>query len=154
MHTLNRRTFLKLAGAKLAVLSTVGRTSVEASRTAERPNIILIMSDDMGYSDIACYGGEINTPNLDRLASNGLRFTQFYNTAKCSPTRASLLSGCYHREVGESRLGTGQDNEVGVARQGPAALHEDHLHVRLRHLDDKGQELADAAHDRAGSVAE
>ena len=56
------------------------------------PNVVLIMSDDMGFSDIGCYGGEIETPHLDALAANGLRFTQFYNTARCCPTRASLLS--------------------------------------------------------------
>ncbi|MBO74085.1 MAG: arylsulfatase, partial [Flavobacteriales bacterium] len=65
------------------------------SAADSRPNIILIMSDDMGYSDIGCYGGEIQTPILDGLASNGLRFTQFYNTARCCPTRATLLSGLY-----------------------------------------------------------
>ena len=64
------------------------------------PNIILIMGDDMGYSDLACYGGEINTPNLDQLAMNGLRFTQFYNTARCCPTRASLLTGLYPQQAG------------------------------------------------------
>ena len=64
------------------------------------PNIILIMGDDMGYSDIGCYGGEINTPNLDQLAANGLRFTQFYNTARCCPTRASLLTGLYPQQAG------------------------------------------------------
>jgi len=64
------------------------------------PNIVLIMGDDMGWSDIGCYGGEINTPNLDRLAANGLRFTQFYNTARCCPTRASLLSGLYPQQAG------------------------------------------------------
>ncbi len=66
----------------------------------EKPNIILIMSDDMGYSDIGCYGGEINTPTLDTLAANGLRFTQFYNTARCCPTRASLLTGLYQHQAG------------------------------------------------------
>ncbi len=64
------------------------------------PNIILIMSDDMGYSDIAPYGGEINTPNLSSLAQNGLKFTQFYNSARCSATRASLLTGTYPHEAG------------------------------------------------------
>ena len=54
-----------------------------------RPNIVLILNDDMGYSDIGCYGGEVDTPTLDRLAANGLRFSQFYNTARCSPSRAS-----------------------------------------------------------------
>ncbi len=65
-----------------------------------RPNILLIMVDDMGFSDLGCYGGEIQTPNLDRLASNGLRFTQFYNNAICAPTRASLLTGLYSQQVG------------------------------------------------------
>ena len=53
------------------------------------PNVVLILNDDMGFSDIGCYGGEIETPNLDRLAANGLKFSQFYNTARCSPSRAS-----------------------------------------------------------------
>jgi arylsulfatase A-like enzyme len=65
-----------------------------------QPNIILIMSDDMGYSDIGCYGGVINTPVLDGLAENGLRFTQFYNTARCCPTRASLITGLYQHQAG------------------------------------------------------
>lgn len=65
-----------------------------------RPNIILIMSDDMGYSDIGCYGGEINTPNLDKLAKDGIRYTQFYNTSRCCPTRASLLTGLYAHQTG------------------------------------------------------
>ncbi len=67
---------------------------------AKRPNIVLIMSDDMGYSDIGCYGSEIHTPNLDRLGKNGVRFTQFYNTARCCPTRASLLTGLYQHQAG------------------------------------------------------
>lgn len=67
---------------------------------AERPNIIIIMSDDMGYSDIGCYGGEINTPNLDKLAKDGIRYTQFYNTSRCCPTRASLLTGLYAHQTG------------------------------------------------------
>jgi arylsulfatase A-like enzyme len=66
----------------------------------ERPNIILIMADDMGYSDIGCYGSEIETPVLDRLAANGIRFSQFYNTARCCPTRASLLTGLYPAQTG------------------------------------------------------
>lgn len=62
-----------------------------------RPNIILIMCDDMGFSDIGCYGGEVVTPNLDRLAAEGMRFTQFYNNAKCTTTRASIVTGLYPR---------------------------------------------------------
>ena len=70
----------------------------------DRPNIVLVMVDDMGYSDIGCYGGEVETPNLDQLAMVGLRFTQFYNCAKCETTRATLLSGRYHPEVGIGKL--------------------------------------------------
>ena len=64
------------------------------------PNIIYILADDMGFSDIGCYGGEIDTPNLDALAKGGLRFTQFYNTARCCPTRAALLTGLYPHQAG------------------------------------------------------
>ena len=60
-----------------------------------KPNIIVILADDVEFSDIGCYGGEIATPNLDALARGGVRFTQFYNTARCCPTRASLLSGLH-----------------------------------------------------------
>jgi arylsulfatase A-like enzyme len=66
----------------------------------DRPNIVLIMADDMGFSDLGCYGSEIHTPNLDRLAAGGVRFTQFYNNGKCAPTRASLLTGLYSQQVG------------------------------------------------------
>jgi len=75
-------------------------TAKSAEERPKRPNIVLIMSDDMGYSDIGCYGGEIETPNLDRLAAGGLRYTQFYNTARCCPTRASLLTGLYPHQTG------------------------------------------------------
>ncbi len=67
---------------------------------AEKPNMIYILSDDMGFSDIGCYGSEIDTPNLDQLAEDGLRYTQFYNTARCCPTRASLLTGLYPHQAG------------------------------------------------------
>ncbi|MCA8995076.1 MAG: arylsulfatase, partial [Planctomycetaceae bacterium] len=70
----------------------------------DRPNIILIMVDDMGFSDLRCYGGEINTPHIDSLAAQGLRFTQFYNCAKCETTRATLLTGRYAPEVGVAKL--------------------------------------------------
>ncbi len=67
---------------------------------AERPNIILIMADDLGFSDIGCYGGEIETPVLDRLAAGGLRYKQFYNAARCCPTRAALMTGLYPHQAG------------------------------------------------------
>jgi arylsulfatase A-like enzyme len=66
----------------------------------KRPNIMIILNDDMGYSDLGCYGGEIQTPNLDRLAANGIRRTQFYNTARCSPSRASILTGLHPHQTG------------------------------------------------------
>ncbi|MEM7538026.1 MAG: arylsulfatase [Chloroflexota bacterium] len=80
-----------------------------------RPNIILIMADDMGFSDIGCYGSEIQTPNLDRLAHNGLRFSQMYNNARCCPTRASLLTGLYPHQAG---IGHMMENRGTRAYQG------------------------------------
>lgn len=71
----------------------------QAAPAPSRPNVLLILADDLGFSDIGCYGGEIATPNLDRLAMNGLRMTQMYNTARCWPTRACLLSGYYAQQV-------------------------------------------------------
>lgn len=70
----------------------------------KRPNIILIMADDMGFSDLGCYGSEIHTPNLDTLATGGLRFTNFYNTARCCPTRAALLTGLYSHQAGVGHM--------------------------------------------------
>ena len=70
----------------------------------KKPNIIVIMADDLGYSDLSCYGGEIETPNIDRLAEEGLRFTDFKNTARCAPSRASLLTGRYQHSVGVGRM--------------------------------------------------
>ena len=103
-NALNRRDFLKTIGLGTAAFVVPGCMSAtklfagEASR--DRPNIILIMADDLGFSDIGCYGSEIHTPNLDRLAAGGIRFTQFYNAARCCPTRASLLTGLYPHQVG------------------------------------------------------
>ncbi|MHB1234173.1 MAG: sulfatase-like hydrolase/transferase, partial [Microbacteriaceae bacterium] len=77
-----------------------------------RPNILLILADDLGYSDLGCYGGEIRTPNLDRLAEGGTRLTQFYTTARCSPSRASLLTGLHPHQTGIGIL-TGDDSPVG-----------------------------------------
>lgn len=72
--------------------------------SADRPNIVVILVDDMGFSDIGCYGSEIPTPHLDGLAANGLKFTQFYNTGRCCPTRASLLTGLYSHQTGVGHM--------------------------------------------------
>ncbi|MBT7854573.1 MAG: sulfatase-like hydrolase/transferase, partial [Opitutae bacterium] len=74
---------------------------------ASRPNIVLIMADDLGFSDIGCYGSEIKTPVLDGLAANGLRFSQFYNTSKCHSSRVSLLTGLYCDQAGSTSLSRG-----------------------------------------------
>lgn len=86
-----------------AFLQTVGGAAV-ASAASERPNIVVILVDDMGFSDVGCYGGEIRTPNIDALAKGGVRFTQFYNTARCCPTRASLLTGLYPHQAGVGHM--------------------------------------------------
>jgi arylsulfatase len=85
---------------KLLLSLTLLIASITAARQAPaKPNILLILADDMGYSDLGCYGGEIQTPNLDALAAHGLRFTQFYNTARCWPSRAAILTGYYAQQV-------------------------------------------------------
>ena len=87
---------------RLLSLALLGIAAI--AHADDRPNIIVIMSDDMGYSDLGCYGGEIQTPTLDNLAENGLRFTQFYNSARCCPTRACLLSGLYPHQAGVGHM--------------------------------------------------
>ncbi len=89
-------------GLAVAVGFTVAHAAFAAP--AARPNIIIILADDMGYSDLGCFGGEIATPHLDALAKPGLRFTQFYNTARCCPTRASLLTGLYPHQAGVGHM--------------------------------------------------
>ena len=86
----------------LCFLSLIHSPSYSAE--AAKPNVIFILCDDLGYSDIGCYGSEIDTPNLDLLAKEGLRFTQFYNTTRCWPTRASLMTGYYAQQIGRDRL--------------------------------------------------
>ena len=70
----------------------------------KQPDIVVIMADDAGYSDFGCYGGEIETPVLDKLAFNGLRFSQFYNTGRCCPSRAALLTGVYQHQAGMGHM--------------------------------------------------
>ena len=81
----------------------------------KRPNVVVILTDDMGYSDIGCFGSEIRTPTIDKLAANGMAFTHFYNTARCSPTRASLLTGLYPHQAGMGHLSSENFKEEGYA---------------------------------------
>jgi arylsulfatase A-like enzyme len=91
-----------------------------------KPNIVVILTDDMGWSDLGCYGGELETPNLDRLAAGGLRFTQFYNTARCCPTRASLLTGLYPHQaaIGHMMENKGLDGYVGDLSRSAVTIAE------------------------------
>jgi len=90
-------------------LITACQPSVKQEAT---PNIIMVMADDLGFADLGCYGSEINTPNLDRMASEGMRMTQFYNTAKCTETRAALLTGLYHQQTNNLKR---SDNNITIA---------------------------------------
>jgi arylsulfatase len=86
------------------VAALAAGTPAASARAAKRPNIVVILVDDMGFSDIGAYGSEIPTPNIDRLAAGGLKFSQFYNAARCSPSRASLLTGTYPHQAGVGHL--------------------------------------------------
>ena len=101
---------LAVAVAVVAVMTA----SAWGGESASRPNVIVILVDDMGFSDIGCYGSEIPTPHLDQLAADGVRFTQFYNTPRCSPTRAALLTGLYSHQAGMGWL----DNKVEPQSKG------------------------------------
>lgn len=91
-------------------------------RKDKRPNIVLILADDLGYSDLGCYGGEIKTPNLDNIANNGIRFTQFYNISRCCPSRASLLTGLYNHSAGIGHMTTYQDDQAYKGHIGKNAV--------------------------------
>ena len=88
----------------LALLLGLMLTAPLAAQETKRPNVIFILADDLGYSDLGCYGGEIQTPTLDQLAKDGLRFTQYYNTGRCWPSRAALLTGYIAQEVNRDQL--------------------------------------------------
>jgi arylsulfatase len=123
------------------------------AHAADKPNVIFILADDLGYSDLGCYGGEIQTPNLDGLAKNGLRFTQFYNTARCWPTRGALLSGYYAQQIHRDQLpevpGGGQGLRQNWARLLPDFLKPAgyrNYHSGKWHIDGK---VLDAGFDRS-----
>ena len=102
-------------------------STAKSSDSARAPNIVLILADDLGYSDLGCYGGEIATPNLDALAKNGLRFTQFYNSTRCWPSRGALLSGYYPQHIHRDKLPGVAGGGVGGVRQPWARLLPDYL---------------------------
>ncbi|MBB3697235.1 sulfatase-like hydrolase/transferase [Flammeovirga yaeyamensis] len=94
-----KRRLLLLAGVIISSFLGCSPQKGQVEETNPRPNVILILADDMGYSDLGCYGGEIKTPSIDQLADNGMRLTQFYNASRCCPTRASLLTGLYPHQA-------------------------------------------------------
>lgn len=104
-----------LIAAALGLIGLSGFPGINSARAAqlgpeksasEKPNVLIILADDLGWSDIGCFGSEISTPNIDALAKDGLRFTQFYNSARCSPTRAALLTGLHPHQAGVPVLAT------------------------------------------------
>ena len=99
-----------------AISAPSGLSAGAVDSKPARPNIVLIMADDLGFSDLGCYGGEIETPNLDRLAAEGMRFSQFYNCAVCRTTRVSLLTGLHPRRVKGRMLNDNMTTIAEVAR--------------------------------------
>jgi arylsulfatase len=106
-----RRALALMTALALPVLSA---NAADAPASSARPNVVVILADDMGFSDLGSYGGDIETPNLDSLASTGLRFTQFYNSARCWPTRGALLTGYYAQQIRRDALPGGGGGNQGV----------------------------------------
>jgi arylsulfatase A-like enzyme len=108
-------TFVKAPALLLsAIVACVTLTVAHGQTAPARPNIVVILADDMGFSDIGCYGSEIPTPNIDRLGQEGVRLSQFYNTSRCCPTRAALLTGLYSHQAG---IGHMIDDYAAKARE-------------------------------------
>jgi len=107
------KTNLLTLGGSLGFILAAWGTDVPQAAAAAPPNFVIILADDLGFSDVGCYGGEIDTPHLDQLAQNGLRFTQFYNTARCWPSRAALMTGYYAQQVHRDQI-----PELGGGTQG------------------------------------
>lgn len=115
---LTRRQFIQKSTTAAGALALSPLLNCSNEPTATRPNIVIIMADDMGFSDLGCYGSEIETPNIDRLADQGVRFSQFYNCARCCPTRASLLTGLYPHRAGMGQMINRQGEQRPPAYQG------------------------------------
>src|SRR5665213_3158629 len=115
----NRRQFLQAGSAMAATVALGGiNSTLGQGSMMSRPNIIFILADDMGYSDIGCYGSEVETPNLNALAENGLRFSSFYNNPRCCPSRASLLTGLYSHQVGFALMADNYGESSAPAYEG------------------------------------
>lgn len=117
-----KRMILRLALMGIALVA--GMPLLQAA-APPRPNVVLILADDLGYSDIGCFGSEISTPNIDRLAKSGVALTQFYNQARCCPTRAALMTGRYPHQVGIGVMIDGYAAGPRAAANSPA--YQDHL---------------------------
>src|SRR6186997_200580 len=132
MNVTNLRASAAIASAVSLIFCS---TSLAAdAKSAARPNVVVILIDDMGFSDLGCYGSEVPTPNIDKLAAEGVRFTQFYNTARCSPSRAALLTGLYPHEAGMGFL----DNMVVPGSKGTQGRLRDDCVTMAEVLDDAG----------------
>lgn len=130
---MNRRVTRSLAFAFLLMMSWC--LPVASAKTTAPPNIVVILVDDLGFSDIGCYGSEIDTPNLDRLAANGLRFTQFYNTAKCHSSRVSLLTGRWCKQAGDVDLSRSVTIPEVLAPAGYSTLMTGKWHLKKEPTD-------------------
>ena len=119
-----------LSKGKLAAVITAFSIAGCTPKEEKKPNVLIIMADDLGFSDLGCYGGEIKTPNLDQLAASGLRFTQFNNCGRCWPSRASLLTGFYPQQIG-------RDNAPGI-EGGGSGIRPDWAALLPKYLKDAG----------------
>lgn len=124
-----------LVGVLVAIYGGAISSSVAlAAAKQSRPNLVIFLVDDMGWADVGCYGSEIPTPHIDALAKEGVRFTQFYNTARCSPTRASIMTGLYPHQAGMGHL----DNEVHEGTRGTQGRLRDDCVTMAEVLNDAG----------------
>jgi arylsulfatase A-like enzyme len=140
----SRRDFMRLGAGLAATGAVLGQPG--ESRSARKPNFLVILADDMGYSDAGCYGGNIDTPHLDGLAARGLRFTQAYSTARCGPSRACLLTGYYAQQTASDVMTPGNIPAWTrflphyLKELGYRSYHSGKWHIRFRPLTGAGFE--------------
>jgi arylsulfatase A-like enzyme len=108
----------------LALLAALAVATIAFADPPKKPNVLLLLADDLGFSDLGCYGGEIETPNLDNLAANGLRYTQFYNTARCWPTRGAIMTGYYAQQVRRDAVPDVKSGNAGTRPEWAVLLPE------------------------------